>query len=261
MSTLHEKLLSLLIKDKEEDETEESDSDSDIEAGLDGTKPYTYFHEGSLPINNTTWPEILVQVPGQPQLAELPSPERAHKLQHVALFAIQYVDRHHLADVFPLYRQTTVVAPTAQSARPSTPAKSQDSRDTPSKQQTAATTGLQAMANSDGHVTIVIDCDEEENVEPPERQPHTAVPADNKETAPVVVGIEAEAATSESTANTLQAKPFLDVLRSGDYLELSIGDRFEIIRFLIDEVLQTTSFWYVAAGGPTRLPLTLARVS
>lgn len=72
LSALHQKLLQILIKKDEEsdDDNDEKDIDvankkkySQLDMIQESMKSYTYFDfEHLLPISETTWPEILLQV-------------------------------------------------------------------------------------------------------------------------------------------------------------------------------------------------------
>lgn len=48
---------------------------------------------------------------------------------------------------------------------------------------------------------------------------------------------------AESVGDADDENLFMEKLRSGDYLELNVAEKLKILRFLIDEVLQTHSFW------------------
>jgi hypothetical protein len=91
-----------------------------------------------------------------------------------------------------------------------------------------------------------------EGSEPPKDQTPAAVASADH----AVVAQSSEPATSTASSQEeegqdarLSSQPVprsvLDVLRSEDYLQLSAAERLEVLRFLIDEVLQTDSFWYM----------------
>lgn len=152
-------------------------------------------------------------------------------LFHGLTCVFQYVERHDLADVFQPNRQITVASP-------------QTKRDGRHEQTSKKATETKA---SD---TIMV-IDSEEGSEPPKDQTPAAVASADH----AVVAQSSEPATSTASSQEeegqdarLSSQPVprsvLDVLRSEDYLQLSAAERLEVLRFLIDEVLQTDSFWY-----------------
>jgi hypothetical protein len=140
----------------------------------------------------------------------------------------QYVERHDLADVFQLDRR--IVAPHK------------------GKREGHEQTTKKATETKASDTIMVIDSEEGSKDQAPAAvasADHAVVAQSSEPATSTASNQEEEGQDARLSSQQPVSRSVLDVLRSEDYLQLSAAERLEVLRFLIDEVLQTDSFWYM----------------